>query len=609
MNWIPFFRHSSKRRGNPPSPLSSTQSNKLTSLFTRRRGKSTKTKMLSCESVEAAEGSRGACSTSQESDWFLVNPDESSTWTDFDCFPSRRTHCAPTDCGRVSRSAPCSPRPNRKSRPLSSLTSTGSSCDTITRTWSLSETDRMEGFAIRQPRSPLLSRSSASTLGRPSPTRDDRIAAFPDRPSRSSRSCSAPRLQNRKMRNSLGSSDLTRARVSFRDAIDADDRDKKEHFTVHTIMVNHRETDDMQQQLNQYIVGDVIGRGSFGVVRKCTNVFDKKDYALKVIPKGRLRKESTSRKLGAAGRDSLQAVKHEIAILKKVNHRNIVKLMEVIDGEKEDEMYLVFELVEQGHLFEVNVNQTIPEERAWDYFIDILLGVEYLHYLNIVHRDIKPSNLLLDSEDRVKIADFGVSKMFADSRPALLSRSAGSPAFMAPETLKDESSETLEYGAKPADVWSMGVTLYCMVFGICPFWPRHRGDILDLHDKILHEELQFPDMLEISLELRNLLICLLEKDPAKRITIPEIRNHMWVIGRIGQHCQRLDENNVADTTVTDEEVTAAYGQGHRTRITVSESYHLLHNNVTNLITEDSGLGSSREVSPSHIEPSLVKNES
>ena len=77
------------------------------------------------------------------------------------------------------------------------------------------------------------------------------------------------------------------------------------------------------------------------------------------------------------------------------------------------------------------------------------------------------------------------------------------------------------------------------------------------------------------------------------------QNHMWVIGRIGQHCQRLDENNVADTTVTDEEVTAAYGQGHRTRITVSESYHLLHNNVTNLITEDSGLGSSREVSPSH----------
>ena len=186
-----------------------------------------------------------ACSTSQESDWFLVNPDESSTWTDFDCFPSRRTHCATTDCGRVSRSAPCSPRPNRKSRPLSSLTSTGSSCDTITRTWSLSETDRMEGFAIRQPRSPLLSRSSASTLGRPSPTRDDRIAAFPDRPSRSSRSCSAPRLQNRKMRNSLGSSDLTRARVSFRDTIDADDRDEKEHFTVHTIMVNHRETDDL----------------------------------------------------------------------------------------------------------------------------------------------------------------------------------------------------------------------------------------------------------------------------------------------------------------------------------------------------------------------------
>ena len=118
-----------------------------------------------------------------------------------------------------------------------------------------------------------------------------------------------------------------------------------------------------------------------------------------------------------------------------------------------------------------------------------------MHYLNIVHRDIKPSNLLLDSEDRVmvllsilpispiaiyidvfinKIADFGVSQMFEESQPAMLSRTAGSPAFMAPETLKcrqpsasipkhkqtssqyyfffvlDESSSTLVYGAKVA---------------------------------------------------------------------------------------------------------------------------------------------------------------
>jgi serine/threonine protein kinase len=55
------------------------------------------------------------------------------------------------------------------------------------------------------------------------------------------------------------------------------------------------------------------------------------------------------------------------------------------------------------HVIEVNAGVKIPEERAWDYFIDILLGVEYLHSLNVVHRDIKPSNLLLDAEDRVKV--------------------------------------------------------------------------------------------------------------------------------------------------------------------------------------------------------------
>jgi hypothetical protein len=187
-----------------------------------------------------------------------------------------------------------------------------------------------------------------------SPTRDMRIAEFPDSSTglrRVSSTSSTARLREKKLRTSVGTSDLTRPRLSFADSLagDYDDADAREHFTVDTIMVTHKETKDSQQQLNQYIVGEMIGKGSYGMVLKCTNVIDKKDYALKVISKHNLRKASVGkvtsmpafgslylvtedvigRKLGGMGKVTLQAVKHEIAILKKVNHRNIVKLLEV----------------------------------------------------------------------------------------------------------------------------------------------------------------------------------------------------------------------------------------------------------------------------------------
>lgn len=69
------------------------------------------------------------------------------------------------------------------------------------------------------------------------------------------------------------------------------------------------------------------------------------------------------------------------------------------------------------------------------------------------------------------------------------------------------------------------------------------------------------------------------------------------MSRIGQHSQFLDESNVASTTVTEEEITAAYGQGQKTCISVSQSQQLLSRKISDLPTEDSGLGSSREVSP------------
>ncbi|XP_023998188.1 calcium/calmodulin-dependent protein kinase kinase 1-like [Salvelinus sp. IW2-2015] len=85
---------------------------------------------------------------------------------------------------------------------------------------------------------------------------------------------------------------------------------------------------------------------------------------------------------------------------------------------------------------EVPTDSPFTEEQTRLYFRDIVLAMEYLHYQKIVHRDIKPSNLLLGDDSHVKIADFGVSNQF-EGNDALLSSTAGTPAFMAPETLSD----------------------------------------------------------------------------------------------------------------------------------------------------------------------------
>jgi serine/threonine protein kinase len=157
----------------------------------------------------------------------------------------------------------------------------------------------------------------------------------------------------------------------------------------------------------------------------------------------------------------LERVYREIAILKKLDHPNVVKLVEVLDDPNEDYLCLVFEFFEKGNVIDVPCENPLSEDQAWKYFRDLVNGVDYLHSHKIIHRDIKPSNLLLSNNNQIKIADFGVSNEF-DGDDAVISNSLGTPAFMPPESITENSMSWL---GKPMDVWSMGITLYSFVFG------------------------------------------------------------------------------------------------------------------------------------------------
>ncbi|NXX73540.1 KKCC2 kinase, partial [Urocolius indicus] len=314
-------------------------------------------------------------------------------------------------------------------------------------------------------------------------------------------------------------------------------------------------------QLNQYKLKDEIGKGSYGVVKLAYNEDDNTYYAMKVLSKKKLMRQAgfprrpPPRGAKAAPESCLQPkgpieqVYQEIAILKKLDHPNVVKLVEVLDDPSEDHLYMGMSSILCclcSPVMEIPTLKPLSEDQARFYFQDLIKGIEYLHYQKIIHRDIKPSNLLVGEDGHIKIADFGVSNEFKGS-DALLTNTVGTPAFMAPETL----SETRKiFSGKALDVWAMGITLYCFVFGQCPFMDER---ILSLHNKIKTQVLEFPDQPEVTDFLKDLITRMLDKNPESRISVPEIKLHPWVT-KNGAELLPTEDENCTLVEVTEEEV-------------------------------------------------------
>ncbi|KAF7596275.1 hypothetical protein BBP40_002419 [Aspergillus hancockii] len=156
--------------------------------------------------------------------------------------------------------------------------------------------------------------------------------------------------------------------------------------------------------------------------------------------------------------------------------------------------------------------------RCW--FRDLILGIEYLHAQGIVHRDIKPDNCLITSDDVLKVVDFGVSEMFEKDSDMFTAKSAGSPAFLPPELCVVKHGDV---SGKAADIWSMGVTLYCLRYGRLPF---EQQSIFELYEAIKNNPVLCEG--EIDENFKDLMSRILEKDPTRRIQMSDLREHPWV---------------------------------------------------------------------------------
>lgn len=218
---------------------------------------------------------------------------------------------------------------------------------------------------------------------------------------------------------------------------------------------------------------------------------------------------------------SLSLIKEEIAIMKKLDHNNLVSLIEVLDDPQEDSLYMVLEMCKKGVAMKVGLDERAEpydDETCRCWFRDMMLGIEYLHAQGIIHRDIKPDNCLITDDDVLKIVDFGVSEMFEKASDMATAKSAGSPAFMPPELCVAKHGQI---SGRAADIWSMGVTLFCLRYGHIPF---EKSNMLDLYESIRTEELPIKE--EKDVNFADLMKRLLEKNPEKRITMEELRVRM-----------------------------------------------------------------------------------
>ncbi|NXR28947.1 STK11 kinase, partial [Cinclus mexicanus] len=277
--------------------------------------------------------------------------------------------------------------------------------------------------------------------------------------------------------------------------------------------------------IGKYLMGDLLGEGSYGKVKEMLDSETLCRRAVKILKKKKLRRIPN----GEAN------VKKEIQLLRRLRHKNVIQLVDVLYNEEKQKIYpfatglflnsaLTYMVMEYCVCGMQEMLDSVPEKRfpvfqAHGYFCQLIDGLEYLHSQGIVHKDIKPGNLLLTTNGTLKISDLGVAEAlhpFAEDDTCRTSQ--GSPAFQPPEIANGLDT----FSGFKVDIWSAGVTLYNITTGLYPF----EGDnIYKLFENIGKGDYTIPE--DCGPPLSDLLRGMLEYDPAKRFSIQQIRQHNW----------------------------------------------------------------------------------
>ena len=271
---------------------------------------------------------------------------------------------------------------------------------------------------------------------------------------------------------------------------------------------------DKQYDINNFskVIEDIfpkqLGSGSFGRVFLVSHNETKKLFAQKVIDKRKL--------MMSYGK--LDIIYNEINIHSKLDHENIIKLYNF--NEDNENINIIMEYAPNGNLYDLIMKEKngFDEYKAFEYFIQVVNAVYYLHTNNIIHRDIKPENILIGADNKIKLCDFGWAKeLTLENRSTF----CGTVEYMAPEIV---GSENYDYGV---DIWSLGILLYELLYGHSPFKANNTKNVIL---NIKSHEITYDDNKNstVSKSCKDLIQKILNNNPQKRYKIKDILEHPFV---------------------------------------------------------------------------------
>jgi len=266
-----------------------------------------------------------------------------------------------------------------------------------------------------------------------------------------------------------------------------------------------------ENKISNYEIGHTLGKGAYAIVKVCKNKITGEKYAMKIYEKSRL-KDSSQKK----------CVYREIEILKRINHKNIAKLYDVITTDKQ--ILILQELVNGISLREYYNNEIrnqkgISEHKSKIFkkiFRQIFDAMNYLHKRNIAHRDIKLENILINKNYEVKIIDFGFGMYNPDNLPQKFF--CGTPNYMPPEIACKRP-----YNGQKADLWSLGVLIYKLYCADFPFKGKNEKDLYKSIQRGKFRMASYtPDY------VKKIIVSMIELNPKKRMSCENVLKSEWL---------------------------------------------------------------------------------
>ena len=289
-------------------------------------------------------------------------------------------------------------------------------------------------------------------------------------------------------------------------------------------------------QIDDLILTKSLGKGAFGEVFLTQKKGHKEFYATKRLDRAFSEKPENIKRLA-----------NEINILKKINHPNIVRLIDL--KKTKSHCYIVMEYCNGGDLssclkkYKASYNKPFPEYILQYLMRQIVNGLNFLHTHKIIHRDLKLDNILVNFNSEndkkslnmmkavVKIIDFGFATKLQSSKSNLTYTVLGTPTNMDPQLLQNMEQKTKNitgYDDK-ADIWSLGTLCYEMLVGHMAF---SASSMQELYQKVKKGTYSLPP--NVSEEVFSFINSMLQKDPNKRLSASQLLKHDFLVKNVNQ---------------------------------------------------------------------------